>query len=201
MKKVIRGKEMKNLIFLFLVCIGICYGQEQIEPWERLGLSKTEWIMIEENKMSMSQVEYLLKSGIGISEYFKKPWIELNMTEQKWIEKKRSGMSSYDIEIEAKANNTEWKTEMRSGFRSEMSGVSENAESFSALIPGVQQFKSGRVAKGIIMSSIALGAVTWCTAGSISNKRFNSLPVFAVLVPDIIWSFVDYKVSKRHKDQ
>jgi hypothetical protein len=192
---------MKNLIFLFFVCVAICYSQEQIEPWERLGLSKTEWIMIEENHMSMSQVEDLLKAGISISEYFKKPWIELNMTEQRWVEKKRSGMSSYDIEIEAKAKNAEWETEMKSGFRSEMSGVSENAESFSALIPGFQQFKSGSVAKGVIMSSIALGAVTWCTAGSISNKRFYSLPIFAVLVPDVIWSYVDYKISKRHKNQ
>jgi hypothetical protein len=192
---------MKNLIFLFFVCVAICYSQEQIEPWERLGLSKTEWIMIEENHMSMSQVEDLLKAGISISEYFKKPWIELNMTEQRWVEKKRSGMSSYDIEIEAKAKNAEWETEMKSGFRSEMSGVSENAESFSALIPGFQQFKSGSVAKGVIMSSIALGAVTWCTAGSISNKRFYSLPIFAVIVPDVIWSYVDYKISKRHKNQ
>ncbi len=191
---------MKNLIFLF-VCIAVCYGQEQIDPWEKLGLSKTEWIMIEQNHMPMSQVEDLLKAGIGISEYFKKPWVELNMTEQKWIEKKRSGMSSYDIEIEAKASNTEWKTEMKTGFRSEMSGVSENAKDFSALIPGFQQFKSRSVAKGIIMSSIALGAVSWCTAGSISNKHFNSLPIFAVLIPDIVWSYVDYKVSKRHKNQ
>lgn len=192
---------MKKLIFLFFACIAVCYGQEQIDPWERLGLSKTEWIMIEENHMPINKVEDLLKAGIGISEYFKNPWVELNMTEQKWIEKKRSGMSSYDIEIEAKANNAEWKSEMKSGFRSEMSGVSENAESFSALIPGLQQFKSGSVAKGIIMSSIALGAVTWCTAGSISNKRFNSLPVFAVLIPDIVWSYIDYKISKRHKNQ
>lgn len=192
---------MKKLIFLFFACIAVCYGQEQIDPWERLGLSKTEWIMIEENHMPMNKVEDLLKAGIGISEYFKNPWVELNMTEQKWIEKKRSGMSSYDIEIEAKANNAEWKSEMKSGFRSEMSGVSENAESFSALIPGLQQFKSGSVAKGIIMSSIALGAATWCTAGSISNKRFNSLPVFAVLIPDIVWSYIDYKISKRHKNQ
>ncbi len=192
---------MKNLIFLFFACIAVCYGQEQIDPWERLGLSKTEWIMIEENHMPMRQVEDLLKAGIGIDEYFKKPWVELNMTEQKWIEKKRSGMSSYDIEVEAKASNSEWKNEMKSGFRSEMSGVSENAESFSALIPGFQQFKSGSVAKGIIMSSIALGAVTWCTSNSISNKRFNSLPVFAVLVPDIVWSYIDYKISKRHKNQ
>lgn len=192
---------MQKLIFLFFVCIAVCYGQEQIDPWERLGLSKTEWIMIEENHMPINKVEDLLKAGIGISEYFKNPWVELNMTEQKWIEKKRSGMSSYDIEIEAKANNAEWKSEMKSGFRSEMSGVSENAESFSALIPGLQQFKSGSVAKGIIMSSIALGAVTWCTAGSISNKRFNSLPVFAVLIPDIVWSYIDYKISKRHKNQ
>lgn len=191
---------MRNLTFLFM-CIAVCYGQEQIDPWERLGLSKTEWIMIEENHMPMRQVEYLLKSGIGISEYFKKPWVELNMTEQKWIDKKRSGMSSYDIEIEAKASNAEWKTEMKTGFRSEMSGVSENAESFSALIPGFQQFKSHSVAKGIIMSTVALGAVTWCTAGSISDKRFNSLPVFAVLVPDIVWSYIDYKVTKRRKNK
>ena len=192
---------MKYLLFLFLCSIAVCYGQEQIEPWERLGLSKTEWMMIEENRMPMKQVEYLLKSGIGISEYFKKPWVELNMTEQKWIEKKRSGMSSYAIENEAQASKAAWKTAMKSGFRSEMSGVSENAESFSALIPGVQQFKSRSVAKGIIMSSIALGAVTWCTASSISDKRFNSLPIFAVFVPDVIWSFVDYKVSKRRKNQ
>lgn len=190
---------MKILTILLFICTVICHGQQAMEPWERLGLSKTEWIMIEENQMPMSKVEELLKAGIGISEYFNKPWIEFNMTEQKWIEKKRSGMSSYDIEIEAKATNAGWKTEMQSGFRSEMSGVSENSENFSALIPGFQQFKTGSVAKGIIMSSIAAGAIGWCVAGSVSNKRFNSLPVFAILVPDIAWSYIDYKISKRRK--
>lgn len=191
---------MKHLLFLFIFSSFICYGQQEMQPWERLGLSKTEWKMIEDNHMPMSKVEDLLKDGIGISEYFKEPWIDLNLSEQRWIEKRRSGMSNYDIETQAKTNNSEWKTDMKSGFQSEINGFSGNGEKFSALIPGLQQFKSRRVAKGVIMSSIAVGTIGWCTAESISNKQFNSLPI-AFLVADIVWSFVDYNISKRHKKQ
>lgn len=190
----------KSLILIILASF-FAFGQDEMKPWERLGLSKTEWMMIEDNKMPMSQVEFLLKSGIGISEYFKKPWVDLGLTEQKWIEKKRSGMSNYDIEIEAKSTNSEWKTEMKNGFNSEMNGMSENRENFLALLPGIQQFRAGSHTKGVIMASLAAGAITWCAAGSINNKRFEALPIFVILVPDIVWSYADYKISRKKKSK
>lgn len=188
---------MKTSVLFILMLTFLCFSQEELQPWERLGLSITEWKMIEDNKMPMEQVEELLQAGIGISEYFQKPWLSLNMTEKEWIGKKRSGMSSYDIELQANAANAEWKDEMKSGFHTELSGMSGHGERFSALLPGYQQLKNKHKTRGIIMVSLAAGAVTWCTAGSIANKRFEAIPIACILVPDIIWSFIDYSVSKK----
>jgi len=71
---------MKTSVLFILMLTFLCFSQEELQPWERLGLSITEWKMIEDNKMPMEQVEELLQAGIGISEYFQKPWINLNMT-------------------------------------------------------------------------------------------------------------------------
>lgn len=188
---------LRTALSIVILAFFMGSAQQDLEPWEKLGISKTEWKMIHDNKMPMGQVEDLLKAGIGISEYFKRPWEELGLTESKWIEKKRSGMSNYDIELEAKSSNAEWKTEMKDAFHSEMSSMPENLESLSAFLPGFQQYKNGKNVKGTFMVSIAATAVTWCVAGSARNKNFYALPLFTILLPDMIWSFVDYKVMKR----
>ena len=184
-------------VLLILLISGTGIGQDDFKPWERLGLSQTEWKLIQENNIPVSKVEKLLKDGISIGEYIEKPWEGLEMKESKWAQKRRAGMTSYDIELEAKSKGQEWNGGVKEGFRSEIGTVSGSGEAFSSLLPGYQQLKAHRKASGIIMLSVAGGSLIWCTAGSIANKRFEGIPVVCVLVPDMVWSLIDFKIFKK----
>jgi hypothetical protein len=87
-----------------LLCFVVAsFGQDDLKPWEKYGLSQTEWKMVQDNKIPTSKVEELLGAGISVGEYIKKPWKDLGLTEGDWIEKHRNGLSSYDIELEMNA--------------------------------------------------------------------------------------------------
>lgn len=186
-------------ILLIFNCL--CSAQDESRPWERLGLSQTEWRLVNENNISMSKLEQLLKSGISVGEYIQKPWEPLGLNEEKWIKKRRSGLTSYDIELEAtRGNSEEWKKSMNNDASRDMKQLSENHELFSSLfLPGYYQYNVGQKQKSYVMIGLAGGAVAWCTIGSIANKRFEVLPVAVILVPDMVWSFIDYKVDKKNK--
>ena len=66
---------IRNSLFIFLYNFPIWYSssQDDLRPWERLGLSQTEWKQVKENDVPISKVEKLLKYGIGIGEYLEKP--------------------------------------------------------------------------------------------------------------------------------
>ena len=183
------------LIFSFWV---VTYSQEK--PWERLGLSETEWKQIQEYQIPMSKVEKLLRSGIGICEYVEKPWEDLELSESQWIGKRRSGMTEYDIELEAQSKNRERKSDAGKEIRSEFTSFSGSGDAFSSLfVPGYQQLKQKRTIQGILMTSLAGGALLWCSGASIARRRFEVLPVIVILVPDMVWSFVDFKVYRKNQ--
>jgi hypothetical protein len=95
-----------------LMCFFVAsFGQDNLKPWEKYGLSQTEWKMVQVNKIPTSKVEELLGAGISVGEYVKKPWEELGLTEGDWIEKHRNGLSSYDIELEMKATGRTVKSD------------------------------------------------------------------------------------------
>jgi hypothetical protein len=179
----------------------LCSAQDESRPWERLGLSQTEWRLINENNISMAKLEQLLKAGISVGEYIQKPWEPLGMSEEKWIKKRRSGLTSYDIELEATMGNTqEWKKNLNNDAARDMHQLSENGELFSSLfLPGYYQYNVGQKRKSYVMIGLAGGALAWCAIGSIANKRFEVLPVAVIIVPDMVWSFIDYKVDKKNK--
>lgn len=185
---------LKHTMLIIVILLSLSFSQDPNKPWERLGLSQTEWKMIQDNHLPESKVEQLLKDGIGIAEYLQRPWVELNMSEVEWIKKRRSGMSNSDIESEVNAQNTRWEKEIQKDTRSDMKAISRNGEQFKALfLPGMYQFQHKRPVQGSVMVTLAASSVLWCTAGSISKKKFQAIPVFALLVPDMIWSFIDYK--------
>jgi hypothetical protein len=189
------------LVITFGIFAGFVSGQDENKPWEKLGLSQTEWKMITDNNMSMSKVEQLLKVGISIGEYFQKPWEPLNMSEDQWIKKRRSGLTSYDIELEAQANNKNWKKEMRSDAGKDVHQLSESGEMFTSLcLPGYYQWHTDQKVKGSVMVSLVAGSLIWCTVGTISEKRFEVLPIVVVLVPDMVWSFIDYKIKRKERN-
>ncbi|NLE03048.1 MAG: hypothetical protein GX640_24520 [Fibrobacter sp.] len=188
------------LIALLLLTAHSSFSQSfEPDPWDRLGLSKTEWLMIQDNNIPMKKVEQLLKSGIDISEYLQKPWENIGLSEEKWISKRRAGMTSESIENEQIANERTNSSYLHESF-SEFNSLSGTGPAFSSLLlPGFQQFKDQRKAPAIAMVSLAASSLVLCTAGSIQRKQFFALPVFAILVPDMVWSYIDYKVHSNRK--
>jgi hypothetical protein len=189
------------LFLMLLLLPTILFSQDDSKPWERLGLSLTEWKLIQDNNMPMSKVEKLLKDGIGITEYFTKPWEPLGMTEAKWIAKRREGLTSYDIEQQAR--NAQKDTSMHPtgpiniSFE-EYDRSRGNRELFASFfLPGFLQFREKHHVRGGFMVFLGVGSIAGCTAWSIAQKQFAPLPLLVVLVPDMIWSFVDHKLYRR----
>jgi hypothetical protein len=180
-------------------------AQDDSRPWERLGLSITEWNMIQENNLPMNKVEELLKAGIGISEYFDQPWITINLTEEEWIGKRRSGMTSYDIELEAKtiAPNSESDDSaaaVNASFQEYDRSAETKGKFAGFFLPGYMQIKRGDKGKGAIMATLAVGSIAGCIGWSITEKNFVSLPLFAVVIP-MTWSLIDHSIYRKKNAQ
>jgi hypothetical protein len=192
--------KLKVLVLFIVIFNYLIYSQEEISPWEKLGLSKTEWIMIQDNKIPDEKVEELLKAGIGIGEYVNKPWVNLGMSEEKWINKRRSGLTNDDInsKVASSVPDSSLRAAYKANARDDFRSVSKNGEKFSSLfLPGYQQHKSGRKVQRNFMLALAGGSLGWCVGGSIYNKRFEFLPIFCITVPTMIWSFADYSAHSK----
>lgn len=181
-------------ILLFTVAF-LLHAQDDTRPWERLGLSITEWNMIQDNHLPMKKVEELLKAGIGISEYFDQPWIKIDLSEGQWIAKRRNGLTSYDIELEAKtvapnSKASDNAAEVNASFQEYDRSAETRRKFASFFLPGCMQIKRGDKKKGAIMATLAVGSIAGCVGWSIAEKNFVSLPLFAIVIP-MTWSLVD----------
>lgn len=179
-------------------------AQDDSRPWERLGLSITEWNMIQDNNLPMEKVEELLKAGIGIGEYFDQPWITINLTEEQWIAKRRSGMTSYDIELEAKTIAPNSRTDdsaaaVNASFQEYDQSAETKGKFAGFFLPGYMQIKRGDTGKGAIMATLAVGSIAGCIGWSIAEKNFVSLPLFAVVIP-MTWSLIDHSVYQKKNE-
>jgi hypothetical protein len=205
----LRMKRFSLLSALLLFfCLIPLRAQDDLKPWERLGLSVTEWKLIQDNKMPMSKVEELLGVGIGISEYFTRPWERLGMTEARWIAKRRSGLTSYDIEQMALVQEKkEQRTDTLTKEEREASIAfvqdersKENRELFASFfLPGVVQAREHQKVRAGFMIGFAAGSIAGCTVLSIANKQFTPIPLFVILVPDMIWSYIDHQCYRRSR--
>jgi hypothetical protein len=181
------------------------FSQDDPRPWERLGLSLTEWKLITDSNMPMSKVESLLKAGIGISEYFEKPWEPLGLSEAKWIAKRRSGLTNYDIEQAVRMANNDTIMQPPSTPNTtfiDFKRPGETRELASALLlPGLQQYRYKAIKRGRVMVSLAAVSVVGTVAWSIGVKQFMPVPLLVILLPDMGWSYVDHKIrlKKKHR--
>jgi hypothetical protein len=199
--------EKRNIVLagMILCCFfaGLTGGQETVKPWEKYGISQTEWKMVQDNKIALDKLEIILSSGIGIAEYCQKPWVKLKIKESDWIDKRRAGMSSYDIELDVQSDRTGYKQDNRMAIKSETESATTKQSAgllTSFLLPGVKQQKIGQKTRGKIMSGIALGCIAGCFVGSVAQAKFEPIPLF-FLIPDMFWSLFDYKVSVKKKEQ
>ena len=179
------------------------FSQDDSKPWERLGLSLTEWKLITDNDMPMRKVESLLKDGIGISEFFRKPWEPLGMSEARWIALRRSGLTNYDIEQQVRMANHDTivqPTPQGNNTFVDFKRPGETRELTSALLlPGFQQYRYQHKTEGRIMVSLAVASVVGTVGWSIAIRQFMPIPILVILVPDMGWSFVDHKIRLKNK--
>jgi hypothetical protein len=174
-----------------LLCCGMCcipvsaatMTPADKEMYEKLGLSEAEWGMVLDAHMPISKVNFLLKSGISISEYFRSPWKEMGMTEGEWVGKRKSGLSDADIRA------------LKPGEHSDATARKENTSYIGAFfLPGCFQLARSQPVRGWIMCGAAVGLVTLCVAHSVSSKHFQPLGLL-LLVPDMLWSGIDIGIQ------
>lgn len=186
--------KIRFALILF-VLVSESIGQEKI--WERLGLSQTEWKMVQDNNIPINKVEKLLKDGIGISEYVKKPWIELKITEDQWISKRRDGLTNYDIELQAQVQSDTTKR-VASDINLNAFKETDNSAPFAlGLFPGYVQLQQKRNTTGAIMLAVLGSAVVWNLSSSAYNGKFDMVSVGLILLPDVIWSLFDIKFNSK----
>jgi hypothetical protein len=195
-------KTIAGMVFFGFCAVFSIQAQDMEKPWEKYGLSKTEWQMIQDNKIPMKKVEELLKTGISITEYLEKPWDRLHISEHAYINKRRSGLSAYDIELEMTSSRGTWKSDNKGTLRSELSSTYGNKDLLlSFALPGYQQFRMKRTWRGRIMASLAIGSVVGSAIWSVSNRTPEVLPIFVILFPDMVWSAFDFKLSKDPNEE
>jgi hypothetical protein len=181
---------------LFFSIVIIAFGQQNPKPWENFGLSETEWKMVLENNISVEKLREILRAGIGVGEYVKKPWEKFNMTETRWIAKHRAGMSSYDIEVEATTPPVKYNNDNKNVMHEEMNNFSSNKMLFkSFFLPGYEQVKNGKNVRGNFMKAIAFSAIVGSVVWTIAEDKVNAAPIIVLLVPDMFWSAIDFKVT------
>lgn len=193
-----KGTVTNAAVFLFVLGSATVWGQgrDETKPWEKYGLSQTEWKMISDNNIPMKKINEVLSAGIGIQEYIQKPWQKLRLSESTWIDKRRCGMTSYDIELEMNSNRSGYRDDTRNSLQSDMSCFRTNADHLKSLLfPGYEQLRMGHSVRGWTMATLAAGAVLGCAGISAAQKKFNGIPLFIVLAPDMFWSFVDFKIT------
>ncbi|MCU0609128.1 MAG: hypothetical protein MUF22_05115 [Chitinispirillaceae bacterium] len=186
---------------LLVLFAAAAWSQESSKPWEEYGLSQTEWKVIADSGISKSKVEDILQAGIGIMEYVQKPWKRYGISERIWIEKRRLGKTEYDIELEAQ-KGVGLPTPTSEPFAPEKlipEGNLELAKSF--FLPGHQQLRIDHKSRGKTMAALAIGSLAATVVLSTATGRIEPAPMFAVLVPDMLWSFFDFKLAAGRQQQ
>lgn len=178
---VIMQIPVKMLVFGLMFCVLPVFAANMTpadkETYEKLGLSEAEWGLVLDSHMPMSKVEFLLKSGISISEYFKHPWTELSLSEGEWIAKRKSGMSDAEMSVVKPPPAKEGGSYI-----------------FGFLFPGCYQLSKHETGKGWIMSGVTLGMIGFCAVHSMATKRFEPLGLFFI-VPVMVWSGIDMGIQ------
>ncbi len=192
-----RNDKIVSIGFLIFICLAFnSFSQDEQKPWEKYGLSQTEWKMIQDNKISLDKVQALLSTGISIGEYIKKPWMELGLTESEWIKKRRAGLTTYDIELEMKTNHPGGKDVAKNNSSPEINAISSNKNQLmSFVLPGYQQLRLKEMSRGRIMAGLGIASLAGCIIGSAIKRDFEARPLYFVLVPDMFWSFIDFKIT------
>lgn len=101
-KSIVVDHTMKTLPLL-LILFSMSYCQElfhqRLKPWEKLGLTSTEYKLARDSSLSDETIKKLISTGIEIDVYLSKPWEKYHIKECQWFALVRSGLSDEDIEL------------------------------------------------------------------------------------------------------
>lgn len=199
-------KKSDTIAFGFLLCTWIIFSvcaQDAVKPWEKYGISQSEWKMTKDNNISEDKLRVILSSGVSISEYCQKPWKKLGIKEAEWMDKRRAGMSSYDIELDTRSDRTSYKQDNKKMMRVDTASASVKQTPglfASFVLPGYQQQKMGHKTRGKIMSGIAISCLAGCFVWSVAEGQGVQPIPLLIIVPDMFWSLLDYKFSIKKKE-
>ncbi|MFH0920024.1 MAG: hypothetical protein V1913_06645 [Fibrobacterota bacterium] len=195
----------KTIVWILCLCV---LGAAQLDlnnddsDRKKYGMSQAEWEKFREMKMSVDELERLIRCGITINEYSSRPWLSLGVSEQDWLAERCKGMADEDIQA------------FNEGERSDLSIIA------AFLLPGSFHWRNKKFSKAIPLSvgfAIPLacyfafpeeieqppkmGLDASGNAINIRETTYNKRPVFLVLcLADMIVSaiFAYRDNSDRH---
>lgn len=93
---------MKKFIIGILCLFTFCAAQLDLDNDEserkKYGMSQAEWEKFRDLKMSVDELERLVRCGITINEYASRPWLSLGVDEQAWLAERCKGLADEDIQ-------------------------------------------------------------------------------------------------------
>jgi hypothetical protein len=174
-----------NILLLLLVITAVTYASEMSDI-DQLKLDPVEKALVEDSKMPVEKVQFLLDSEISLTEYFRYPWLHLGITEKEWFNQQKAGIIGQDTIISAKQiKRTEW-------------AVIQNF-----FIPGLHQYKRKQTGKGLAMTGIAVSTLALYTFHR--KDKASAFPAFdfpvylAILGADMFWSSIDIGVQIKRE--
>jgi hypothetical protein len=160
-----------------------------IPEYERLGLSLTEWNLVQQHHMSLDRVKSFLRDGISVAEYFREPWVSIGITEAQWFANRRRGLSDDD---------------MRGQGRTASAGEWAFIQNF--FVPGLHQWIRHDYGKAAAMSGIAVVSLGLYAGLRDTKKNPKSIgfdypvPFLIILAGDMLWSSIDIGVTIMHEN-
>jgi hypothetical protein len=155
-------------------------AQESDELLKRL--DPIEKALIDDSQMPIEKLHLLMDSAVSLQDYFHYPWLTLGISEKEWIHQQQAGILGSDTIVPTKqVVATQW-------------AVVQNI-----FLPGLHQFKRHQLAKGYLMSGIALGSIALFVFHNNKNSKsalgFDYPIYLAFLGGDILWSSIDIGIQ------
>jgi hypothetical protein len=195
---------MKIVLFI-VILFSFCFSQsiEELKPWERLGITSKEYHECQLRSFPEDSIKYILKLGIMPSEYFQKPWQSLNIQLLEYFSYRKRGLSDDQIKTLLDTSDVRLFSSHDTSFDRVESKTGIYLKSL--FLPGYMQrtcFKGSSCydsQKSKSTKMIVLGSISCITtvAWSIKEKEFIPIPIFFILIPDMFWSYKNYKNHER----
>jgi hypothetical protein len=142
--------------------------------YEEMGMTQWEFQQVREAGISKDKLMSLIELGVRPSEYLQRPWEPLGVTEPQWLAERGKGMEDSDIDrsYRNKAQNQSYAY-------------------WSALVPSLYQWKTGKITQAITMDAIWLASAGVFAYLAVSTPEADEAYAILPLLAMHVWSFAD----------